>query len=162
MDRRRFPGVDIVHDINDYPWPFDDGSVSEVYCSHVLEHLDHNRHNPERCRFANELYRILCPGGFAEIITPHWASARAYGDFTHADKPVSEMFFLYLSRDWRRKNAPDTDIEWNKDGLTCDFVVEWGTSLDPPIALRNQEFQQFAARYYREAAQDIVATWRKA
>lgn len=162
MDRRRFPCVDVVHDINDYPWPWEDESVSEVHCSHVLEHLDHNRHNPERVCFANELYRILTPSGSAEIITPHWASARAYGDFTHADKPVSETFFLYLSRDWRIKNAPDNDIEWNKDGYTCDFLVEWGTSLDAYTALRNQEYQQFATRYYREAAQDIVSTWRKA
>ena len=85
-----------------------DSSVSEVYCSHFLEHLDHNQRNPERVRFMNELYRVLVPGGRATIITPHWASNRAYGDFTHADKPVAELFYAYLSKEWRMSTMPRT------------------------------------------------------
>jgi hypothetical protein len=26
-------GVDIVHDLNDYPWPIKDGAVEEAFCS---------------------------------------------------------------------------------------------------------------------------------
>ena len=133
------------------PWKWDDGSVDEVYANHFVEHLA----APDRIHFANELYRVLKPDGTAEIIVPHYASGRAYGDLTHQWPPVSEFWFLYLSRAWREANAPHTC-----DDYTCDFVVEWGTTLDPPIALRNQEFQQFATRYYREAAQDLVSTWR--
>jgi predicted SAM-dependent methyltransferase len=95
VDRRKFDGVDIVHDLLVKPWPWADNCVDEVYCSHFLEHLDPNRHNPERVRFMNELYRVMKSGAKCTIITPHWASNRAYGDFTHADKPVSEMFYFY-------------------------------------------------------------------
>lgn len=158
MDRRKFPGVDIVHDINDYPWPFADESVEEIHCSHVLEHFDHNRHNPERVRIMNEMYRILVPGGKATIITPHWASNRAYGDFTHADKPVCEMFYYYVSKEWRVLNAPDNDIEWNKDGYFCDFDATWGYSLNQAIQTRSLEYQQHALAFWKEAAQDMVAT----
>jgi SAM-dependent methyltransferase len=143
------------------PWPWKDGSVEEIHCSHFLEHLDHNKHNPERVRFVNELYRVLVPGGKATIITPHWASTRAYGDFTHADKPVSEFWFYYLSRAWRLENAPDNDIQWNPDGYTCDFEVTWGYSLHPLVAPRNQEYQQHALTFWREAAQDMIATFTK-
>ncbi len=158
LDRRSFPGVDVVHDITRTPWPFAEGSVSEVHCSHVLEHLDHNRHNPERVRFMNELYRVLVPGGKATIVVPHWASNRAFGDFTHADKPVSEMFFYYIRRDWRRENAPDNDIEWNSDGYNCDFEATWGYAMHESLLVRSTDYQMFALANFKEAAQDIIAT----
>ena len=158
MDRRAFPGVDIVHDILDMPWPWGNDSVDEVHCSHVLEHLDHNQYKPHRVKFVNELYRIMKVGAKATIITPHWCSCRAYGDFTHADKPVSEFFFYYLNAEWRKANAPDNDIEWNPDGYRCHFDATWGYSLHPAIATRNQEYQGHAMGFFKEACQDTIAT----
>lgn len=183
VDRRKFEGVDFVcHDLGARTWVFDtnvggictsqgdeqdvkacgwvlpDSSVTEVHCSHTLEHFDHNRHNPERVRFMNELYRVLIPGGKATIITPHWCSNRAYGDFTHADKPVSEMFYFYVSKAWRETNAPDNDIQWNEDGYSCNFDATWGYSIHPDIQVRNQETQSFALNFWKEAAQDLHST----
>jgi len=150
VDVRDF-GQEIVCDLRDR-WKWEDNSVDEVYCSHFVEHLTAT----ERIHFANELYRVLKPGAKAEIIVPHWSSGRAYGDLTHQWPPVSEHWLLYLSRDWRVANAIHTD-----DYYTCDFVVTWGFMLDGYIVLKNQEFQQFAARYYREACQDLISTWTK-
>lgn len=158
VDRRKFDGVDVVHDLSAPHWPWKDGSVEEVHCSHFLEHLDHNAQRPERVTFMNELYRVLRVGGKATIITPHWASNRAYGDFTHADKPVSEMFFYYLNREWRKANAPDNDKEWNPDGYDCDFEATWGYSMHPNLHGRNQEYQTHALTFWKEAAQDMIAT----
>ncbi len=151
VDVRHYERRDIIQTDLRMDWKWDDDSVDEVFCSHFVEHLT----APERIHFANELYRVLKPEGTAEIITPHWCSGRAYGDLTHQWPPVSEFWFLYLSRAWREAEAPHTC-----DDYSCDFVVEWGTSMLPEIALRNQEYQQFATRYYREAAQDIVSTWK--
>jgi SAM-dependent methyltransferase len=180
IDRRKFQGVDGVTDLTKRSWIFEeselgqvkllpvnidgstgfvlpDGSVSEVHCSHFLEHLEHNQRQPERVRFMNELWRVLIPGGAATIITPHWASNRAYGDFTHADKPVSEMFYSYLNKDWRNVNAPDNDIEFNPDGYNCDFDYELGYALHPDIAQKPSEEQNFALQFYKEAALDLFA-----
>lgn len=134
------------------PWKWDDESVDAVYCNQFVEHLTAH----ERIHFANELYRVLKPGAQAEIIVPHWSSGRAYGDLTHQWPPVSEFWFLYLSRAWRESEAPHT-----VDDYTCDFIVESGPRLHPHIALRNQEHQQFAAAFYKEAVQDLVSTWTK-
>ncbi len=98
------------------------------------------------------------PKGTVTIITPHWCSSRAYGDFTHADKPVSEFFYYYLSKDWRKDNAPDNDIEWNPDGYNCDFEAVWGYGMRGDLAVRNQEYQQFAFANYKEAIADLHAT----
>jgi hypothetical protein len=100
---------------------------------------------------------VLKPGAKASIITPHWCSNRAFGDFTHADKPVSEMWFYYLSKEWRTVNAPDNDIEWNPDGYVCNFECTWGYSIHPTIQPRNQEFQTFALTFFKEAAQELHA-----
>lgn len=147
VDIRPFDGVDIVADLSK-PWPWDNDSVSEVNASHFIEHLD----GPERVHFVNELHRVLVNGGKATVVTPHWASTRAYGDLTHKWPPVSEFWFYYLDKGWREANAP------HNDGYACDFSATWGYSMRPEIMLRNQEFQQFAMTWYAEARQDMIAT----
>jgi hypothetical protein len=106
----------------------------------------------------NELWRVLIPGGKAAIITPHWCSNRAYGDFTHAWPPVSEMLYYYISKSWRAVNAPDNDAEWNPAGYTCDFDATWGYGLRQDLLVRNQDYQLFAMSNYKEACQDLHAT----
>ena len=148
VDRRAFPGVDTVLDLTG-PWPWPDGSVEEAYSSHFVEHLT----SSERCRFWNELHRVLAPKGRATITVPFWRSGRAYGDPTHVWPPISEMTFFYLNREWRAANAPHCD-----ELLSCDFEATWGYNLHPSLSVRNAEWQQFAVSYYAEAIQDIVAT----
>lgn len=154
VDCVAFPGVDFVLNIATDPWPWKDDSVEEAHASHFLEHLT----APERMRFMNELYRVLKPGGKCTIIVPHWASCRAYGDLTHEWPPVSEFFWFYLKRDWRMAQAPHTDAKHMTGGLDCNFDVTWGYSFEPGVAARNQEYQQFAMTYYKEAAQDMIST----
>jgi len=181
-DSIAFPGVDVVTNLVDpvyvplpdefkhldglferkrigfeeWPWPND--SVSEVHCSHFVEHLDHNAKNPERVHFFNELWRVMKPGAKATIITPFWASCRAYGDYTHADKPVAEFAWYYLKRDWRMQNAPHNDVAHVKEGYLCNFEVTWGYALHPELLNRNQEYQNHALTFWKEAAQDMHAT----
>ena len=129
-------------------WPWHNGTVNEAHASHFVEHLT----GPERVHFVNELYRVLILGGKCQLITPHWASCRAYGDLTHQWPPVSEFWFYYLNKDWRAQNAP------HNDGYECDFEATWGYSMNPTIIPRNQEYQQFALQNYKEAASDLIAT----
>lgn len=148
IDVIAFDGVDLVLDIGKEPWPWEDSSVEEAHASHFVEHLD----GPERIHFVNELWRVLKPGAKANVITPHVFSGRAYGDLTHKWPPVAEFWFFYLKKEWRAVNAPHNDF------YTCDFDVTWGNNLHPAIAVRNQETQQFALTFYKEAAQDTIAT----
>ena len=150
-DVRAFPGVDFVVNLGDDPWPWEDASVEEVWCSHMLEHL----HPPQRIHFFNELYRVMKDGSRATIITPHWASTRAYGDLTHVWPPVCEFFYFYLNADWRKDNAP------HLDSLTCNFESTSGYGLNPKLMTRNDEQRMFALEFYKEAAMDLVATITK-
>lgn len=164
VDAFAFLGVDVVlnvvgksEDGQFVPWPWEDSSIEEAHASHFVEHLT----APERCWFVNELYRVLIPNGTCHIIVPHWNSNRAYGDPTHQWPPVSEMWFYYLSREWRMAQAPHTDKSVNPEGLACDFEATWGYAMRQDLLVRNQEFQQFALANHKEAAQDTIATLTK-
>jgi len=147
VDIRAFEGVDVVADLTK-EWPWKSDSVDEVKASHFVEHLQ----PMERVHFANELCRVLKKGAKALIITPHWASARAYGDMTHVWPPVSEFWFYYLNAAWRKEQAPHTDF------YNCDFDASWGYGIHPSLTVRNQEYQQYALGNFKEAAQDMIAT----
>lgn len=157
MDQYALPGVDVVHDARVTPWPFEDGSVEEVHCSHFLEHLT----GQERVAFFNELHRVMAVGAKGTIITPHWASNRAYGDPTHQWPPMAEMAYMYLSREWRTSQAVHTDKSVNPQGYDCDFEATWGYSVAPYLQVRNDEYKQFAISNYKEACQDMIATVTK-
>jgi hypothetical protein len=157
VDRRKFDGVDIVHDLLKFPWPWADESVAEIHMSHTMEHFT----ALDRVKIVNEMYRVMQKGATALVVTPYWASNRAYGDFTHQWPPVGEMWFYYLSKKWREENAPDNDIAWNPDGYSCDFEATWGYSLHPEFQTKNQERQTFAIQFYKDSVFDIIATLKK-
>jgi SAM-dependent methyltransferase len=77
VDSAEVPGVDLVWDLDEYPWPFAAGAWHHVVANHVLEHLD------DVVPAVAELYRILAPGGKAEIRVPHMAGWGAWNDITH-------------------------------------------------------------------------------
>lgn len=148
IDIKPFDGVDTVLNAGTDTWPWADGSVEEAHCSHFVEHLTQQ----QRIHFANELCRVLKVGAKTTVITPHWASARAYGDMTHQWPPVSEWWFYYLNKPWRDANAPHNDF------YTCDFDFSLGHSMHQGIMPWNVERQTYALTWFKEAAQDIICT----
>lgn len=153
VDSIAFDGLDVVADLRK-PWPWSDSTVSDIYMSHVLEHFT----GDERVHIFNEMYRVLIPGGKAYIVTPHWASQRAYGDFTHKWPPVCEFLYNYLLKEWRMANAPHNDIDVNPNGYACDFVFAGGYGLHQGILSWNNERQVYAQTWYKEACQDTHMT----
>ena len=55
---------DIVHDLNEYPWPFDDGKFIHIEARHVLEHLN------EPVLALREIARILQDNGSVRWVFP--------------------------------------------------------------------------------------------
>lgn len=103
MDAIPGPGVDIVHNMLDTPWPFEDESVWHIRCIHVLEHLPMtcaccaDRFDPLLATF-EEFWRILAPGGKVRIAVPHSTNnLRAWRDPTHR-RLLNEETFLYSNQ----------------------------------------------------------------
>lgn len=92
VDKIAGPGIDVIWDLNIYPWPFADESVEEIVMSHCLEHLDdHNQ-------AMKEIYRILKKGKIAKISVPHFTWQFAYADPTHKHFFSWRTFFYYTGR----------------------------------------------------------------
>ena len=69
--------ADIVHDLDVFPYPIEDGSFDQILLQDVIEHVREPIHVFE------ELHRIARPGARIQLRTPHFSSVLAYGDPTH-------------------------------------------------------------------------------
>ena len=69
--------VDVIFDLNYSTLPFKDNCVDEVYCFHVLEHLD------DLINIMNEIHRICKNGARVVIEGPHFSCNMAFADPTH-------------------------------------------------------------------------------
>lgn len=77
LDIVKTAATDVVHDLNRFPWPFEDDSFDVIVASHVVEHID------DVLGLCRELHRIGRPGAQVRIATPHYTSPDAWADPTH-------------------------------------------------------------------------------
>jgi SAM-dependent methyltransferase len=92
VDRAKLPGVDLVVDLNRFPWPFRSGAWDKVVAHHVVEHL------ADTPRVLREMHRVLKPGGICELRVPNIAGSDAWNDPTHV-RFFTRRSFDYLRRD---------------------------------------------------------------
>jgi SAM-dependent methyltransferase len=79
---------DMVHDLNQTPWPFPDNQFQTIYASDVIEHLDNV------VRVMEEIHRISRTGALVHITVPHFSCPNAFTDPTH------RHYFGYSSFDY--------------------------------------------------------------
>jgi SAM-dependent methyltransferase len=77
VDSLSFPGVDVVHDLNIFPYPFDDSAADDIWMDNVLEHLD------QPLKVMEEIFRISRNGGRVVVGVPYFRSFYAIIDPTH-------------------------------------------------------------------------------
>lgn len=90
-------GADVLHDLNDMPYPFDDGAFDEIHAYEILEHT--GMQGAWRFFFAqfSELHRMLCDGGYLFVTVPSLQSPWLWGDPGHT-RALSLGTFLFLSQ----------------------------------------------------------------
>lgn len=96
IDILPLPGVDIVWDLENTPWPLPDEFCSSIYSSHVLEHI-----NPHKGVFINvmdEIWRVTKPGGQFVFVVPHASSYGYQQDPTHCNM-INETTMHYFDPD---------------------------------------------------------------
>ncbi len=79
---------DVVHDLREFPWPFEPDRFNLVRAIDVIEHL------PDVVRTMEEIHRISRPGGALEVSLPHFSSSNTFTDPTH------QHAFSYFSFDY--------------------------------------------------------------
>jgi len=95
LDKRNLPTVDIVHDIEKFPFPLKDGSCIQILASHIIEHI-----KPWlMLDLFNELWRIMKPDGQLLISMPYGVSRGFQQDPTHCNI-CNEVTWTYFDPDY--------------------------------------------------------------
>ncbi|WP_057638743.1 class I SAM-dependent methyltransferase [Stenotrophomonas ginsengisoli] len=69
--------ADVRHDLDTFPYPFNDGEFDEIHAWNVIEHLK------DTISAMNEIHRIAKKDALVHIRVPHFRSACLYEDITH-------------------------------------------------------------------------------
>jgi SAM-dependent methyltransferase len=93
LDIRPLDNVDIVHNLEDCPWPLPDGCVMQAIMSHVFEHI--NPAGGKVLQVMDEIWRVMKPGGRLAISMPYGWSFGYIQDPTHIN-PANEATFQYF------------------------------------------------------------------
>jgi len=131
---------DQVVDLEQFPWPWEDNSVSEIKLFHVLEHLGQT----PACfiRIMGEMYRVLEENGVVDITVPHPRSDAYLGDPTHVrviTPGVLSLFshkFLNKAIAEKSANSPlgiyhgiNFDIVSAQDVLNNEYTQKYNEAL---------------------------------
>ena len=106
LDRANLPGVDVVHDIETLPLPFEDEHFDYILCQDILEHLEY-------IPVLKDIHRILKIGGILEIRVPHFSSHRNFIDPSHK-KLFSIQTFEFFANNPIHKRDYYYDFHFSK------------------------------------------------
>lgn len=106
--------ADVIHDLDVYPYPFDDNTFDEIWCDSILEHLT------DILKVLNEIHRIARNGARITIITPYFTSLDAFTDPTHKHY-FSARSFDYFTGDFPDFSYYSTQARFKKKRVEINF-----------------------------------------
>lgn len=120
IDRAAAAGVDIVWDLDNFPWPIADSSYSRIHASHIIEHVR------DVMRFMAEIHRIAAPNAQVFVTTPHFSSHNSYIDPTHVRHMAARSFEYFSGDDFPSFVGSSCRFEIVKTELTFggNFVLD--------------------------------------
>ena len=135
LDFVKMKGVDKIHNLNKFPYPFKPNTFDEVYTSHVLEHLD------DLPRVMKELKRICKKGARIVIRVPHFSCGVSYRDPTHK-RLFSYFTFDYFTEECFYGN-PKFKIKKRKLNFTRQAFVSLNYIFNPLININHAIYERF-------------------
>ena len=86
VDVNPYSDADIIHDLDEFPYPFPDQVFDEIRAASVIEHLQ------DIVLVMDQLHRITKTGGILKITVPFFTSRYAHTDITHQHVFTSRSF----------------------------------------------------------------------
>ena len=100
--------ADVLHDLNQIPYPYNDNTFDMIICDNCLEHLE------EVVPIMEELHRIAKASATVRIIVPFYASRYAHTDPTH------RHFFGWRSFDYFVPGTPFREFRYSR--ITFEII----------------------------------------
>ena len=115
---------DVVHDLEELPYPFGDNTFDEIHAYEVLEHT--GQQGDWRFFFNQfaEFHRILKPNGVLIGTVPRWDSVWAWGDPSHK-RVLSCATFTFLDQRQYEEQVGKTSMSDYRDFWKLNFPLIW-------------------------------------
>lgn len=114
LDWIKLPWVDIIHDLDVFPYPFKDNYFDEIFSAHVLEHVW------DLWRVMTELVRITKNWWEIKTVVPYFTNPWTWADYTHK-RAFTVGSFDYFRKDFFYNKWLDIELIklrihffWNK------------------------------------------------
>ncbi len=90
VDINPVTGADLIHNLDQRPWPLPDSHFNKIFAFDVIEHC------ADVIAVMEEIHRVSRDGAVISITTPHFSSSNAYVDPTHRHR-LSYQSFDYVT-----------------------------------------------------------------
>jgi hypothetical protein len=127
---------DMVVDLEQFPWPWQDGYAEEIHMSHVLEHL--GALPDVYINVMKELWRVSRDSGLITIIVPHPRHDDFLSDPTHV-RPITMDGLVLFSREanefWKQHGCSNSPLAFYHGvdleivGAEMSYEEPWASDL---------------------------------
>lgn len=139
VDNVYFETVDVVYNLINTPYPFEDKCADEIILSHVIEHFSID----DIGRIFEEVHRILADNGVVTISVPHSMTVAFNSDPTHRTRFTFETFYYFSmqhSFSYYKELEPLWSVSkiWASVNLFNNHII--------PTTKRQQKFEKFVSK----------------
>lgn len=150
LDSNPRTDADVIHDLGDLPYPFEDDEFDLIVSRHVIEHV------PDVVGFVEELHRITKPGGRIELLTPHYTNPDWANDPTHRNHFNSYSFNSFIPEKqvfdfYSEVRLQPLDIRVSLANLWKALGIEYLVNLD-----RRSERWRFTRKFWEQYLSTVM------
>lgn len=131
-------GVDIVHNINDTPWPIETSSADIVMAFQAFEHF------ADLTKVMSEVHRISKNGARLIVEVPYFRHVGAFQDPTHVHFFTSTTMAYFHET----KKRPGRGVYTNMHFRSVGFWYGWPAKSKNPIMRAWKEFIQKHTKWF--------------
>jgi len=143
LDIAPLEGVDVVHDLNQFPYPFPNNSFDRIRVIHVIEHIQ------SILKTMEEIHRIAKPGGEVEIVTPHYTDSSSWQDPTHFWH-LSSRSFDFFQEEYRTSYYSTARFQVEYSEIKLLKLYKW-FGFEFLINLQNQNLRyRFLRKFWEQ------------
>lgn len=140
--------VDVVHNLNSYPYPFEASQFDDVLLDNALEHLD------DIVKTLEEIWRVCAPGAVVNIQVPYFRSHYAI-DPTHKHYFASHSFYYFDPRhDFHERYRYSNTARFHVEEVAFDKGYRYTALQRLPMTCVRWIANKWPMRY-----EEYVAPW---
>lgn len=111
---------DVLHSLEQFPYPFPDSHADEIVMDNCLEHLQ------EQLKVLEELHRVAKPGALITLHVPYFRAHWAYNDPTHVRFFSVETFYHFDPAHPYRAIYPYSKAEFTVEAVVFNERITRG------------------------------------